>query len=156
MNDQAPDPAMGTRRRTTTTTTSSDENAVDLLGKLTRQGAHLAQEQVSLMQAEVREAANDVKAAVGALAGAAVVGIAGLVVLLMGLGFLLGDAIQSTSWGTTIVGVVALIVAAIMYSAGKKKASATNLKPERTIRTVEDDPAAATGRMNTAGGRNDR
>ena len=108
------------------------------------------------MQAEVREAANDVKTAVGALAGAAVVGIAGLGVTLMGLAYLLGDAIENIGLGTLIVGVVSLIVAAIMASAGKKKAAATNLKPERTIRTAEDTPAAATGHMNTAGGHHDR
>jgi len=33
---------------------SEDHNIVDLMGRLTQQGAHLAREQVSLMQAEVR------------------------------------------------------------------------------------------------------
>lgn len=146
MNNQPHDGQMNSR-----TTVGGDTGVVDLLSKLTHQGAHLAQEQVSLVQAEMREGITDIKEAVGALAGAAVVGIAGLGVLLMGLAYLLGDAIDNTGLGTLIVGILTLIVAAIMYSAGKKKASATNLKPERSIRTLEDTPAAATGHMNTAG-----
>ena len=124
-----------------------DDNVVDLLGKLTRQGAHLAEEQVSLMQAEVRESATEVKQAVGAMAGAAVVGISGLGVTLMGLAYLLGDLIDNTWLGTLIVGVVTLIIAAIMYSSGKSKMNSTHLKPDRSIRTIEDTPDAATGRM---------
>ena len=145
MNVHTTDPEI--RRRTA----DHDPNAIDLLGKLTRQGAHLAEEQVHLMQAEVREATNDIKQAVGAMAGAAVVGVAGLGVLLMGLSYLLGDLIESIGWGTVIVGVATLIIAAILYSGGKKKMSASHLKPERSIRTAEDMPDAATGHMNTTG-----
>jgi hypothetical protein len=129
-----------------------EENVVDLLSRLTSQGAHLAQEQLSLMQAEVREAANDVKQATGAFAGAAVVGIAGLGVVLMGLGYLLGDAIDNVGLGILIVGVISLIVAAILAAGARKKLAAANLKPTRTIRTVEDTPDAVTGHFNSAGG----
>lgn len=124
-----------------------DTNVVDLLGKLTRQGAHLAEEQVSLMKAEMREATTDVKESVGAMAGAAVVGIAGLGVTLMGLAYLVGDLIDNTWLGTLIVGVITLIVAGILYSSGKAKLSTANLKPDRTMRTLQDDAAAATGQM---------
>lgn len=124
-----------------------DENVVDLIGKLTRQGAHLAEEQVSLMQAEVREAATDLKQAVGSLAGAAVVGIAGLGVTLMGLAYLVAGWVENLWLGTLIVGAITLIVAWIMYSSGKAKMRTTELKPDRTIRTVEDTPDAVTGKM---------
>ncbi|MDP4538497.1 phage holin family protein [Qipengyuania sp. DY56-A-20] len=126
-----------------------DENVVDLISKLTRQGAHLAEEQVSLMQAEVRETAHDTKQAVGAYAGAAVVGIAGLGVTLMGLAYLVSEWVESLWGGTLIVGVLTLVIAAILYSSGKSKISATSLKPERSIRTAEDTPDAVTGNMST-------
>ena len=125
----------------------NDDNVVDLLSKLTRQGAHLAEEQVSLMQAEVREAANDTKQAVGAYASAAVVGIAGLGVTLMGIAYLVSEWIESLWGGTLLVGVATLILAAILYSSGKSKLRSSNLKPERTIRTVEDTPDAVSGNM---------
>jgi len=149
MNDQPLNPAMssgGGRGRG-----PGDENVVDLLSRLTSQGAHLAQEQVSLMQAEMRQAVSDIKQAVAAFAGAAVVGIAGLGVLLMGLGYLLGDALDNIGLGILIVGVLALIVAAIMAAGARKKIAAANLTPTRTIRTVEDTPDAVTGHFNSGG-----
>lgn len=130
-----------------------EPNIVDLVGRLTQQGAHLAKDQVSLMQAEVREATQDIKVAIGAFAGVAVLGIAGLGVLLMGIAYFVAQALNDLALGTTIVGVVTLVVAAIMYAGAKKKVSATNLKPERTIDTIEDTPAAATGNMQNSGGR---
>lgn len=130
---------------------SDGGNIVDLVGKLTRQGAHLAQEQVALMQAEMREAVTDLKTAAAAYAGAAVVGLAGLGVTLMGLGYLLGDAIENVPLGILIVGIVSLILAAILYSAASSKTKATHLKPERTIRTLEDTPDAVTGHAHTGG-----
>lgn len=130
----------------------SDDNVVDLLGRLTQQGAHLAEEQLHLLQAEVREAAHDVKQAVGAIAGAAAVGIAALGVLLMGLAYLLGDAIDNTGLATLIVGVLAAIIAAILFAGARKKLRAANLKPERTIHTAQDTPDAVTGHMPSTGG----
>jgi hypothetical protein len=151
MINDAGDPAFDATGRTGR---PGNENVVDLLGRLTNQGAHLAQEQLSLMQAEVREAANDVKQAAAAFTGAAVVGIAGLGVLLMGLGYLLGDAIDNVGLGIAIVGLLSLIVAAIMAAGARKKVAAANLKPTRTIRTVEDTPDAVTGHTHSAGGHN--
>jgi hypothetical protein len=127
-------------------------NIVDLITRLTQQGAHLAQEQVSLVQAEMREGVNDIKEAVAALLGAAVVGIAALGVLLMGAGYLLGDAIDNIGLGILIVGIVSAVIAAILYSSARKKVSAANLKPTRTIRTAEDTPDAVTGHMSNTGG----
>jgi hypothetical protein len=140
----------------TTPRTGASEggNVVDLITRLTQQGAHLAQEQVSLVQAEMREGVNDIKEAVAALLGAAVVGIASLGVLLMGAGYLLGDAIENVGLGILIVGIIAAIIAAILYSGARKKVDAANLKPTRTIRTVEDAPDAMTGHMSSTGGNN--
>lgn len=130
-------------------------NIVDLVGKMTRQGAHLAQQQVALMQAELRESVTDVKAAAAAYAGAAVVGLAGLGVTLMGLGYLLGDAIDNVPLGILIVGIVSLVLAALLYSMASSKTKAANLKPERTIRTLEDTPDIVTGH-GAHGGTNER
>ena len=151
MTDQTPDRAMNPPRSRTAAT--GGDNVVDLLGKLTSQGAHLAQEQVALMQAEVREGVNDIKQAIGAYAGAAVLGLAGLGVTLTGLGWWLGDGIDNVPLGILIVGVITLVIAAILYSTGKAKTAAAHLKPERTIRTVEDTPDIVTGTHPSTGAR---
>lgn len=130
-----------------------DHNIVDLVGRLTQQGAHLAREQVSLMQAEVREAANDIKAAVGAIAAAAVFGIAGLGVLLMGIAYYVGAALEDVPLGTTLVGVATLVLALILYAGARKKVAATSLRPDRSIDTISDTPAAVTGDIPPSGAR---
>lgn len=156
MTDQPHDPVKGTPRWPVGKDQSADHNVVDLVGRLTQQGAHLAKEQVSLMQAEVREATQEIKAAVGALAGAVVFGVAGLGVLLMGFAYLVAQALDNLALGTIIVGSATLVIAGIMYATGKSKADDVHIKPDRTIDTITDTPAAVTGEMHNSGGRNDR
>lgn len=149
MTEKTRSPATGTHDRSG----RDDPNIVDLVSRLTQQGAHLASQQVSLMQAEVREAARDVKVAVSALAAAAVFGIAGLGVLLMGIAYYVGDALDDVALGTTLVGAATLVVALILYAGARKKVDSTNLVPDRSLDTIADTPAAATGDINTSGGR---
>ena len=125
------------------------DNVVDLLKDLTSQGAHLAEQQLKLVKAEVRESATDVKTAVGSMAGAAVVGIAGLGVTLMGLAYLLGDAIENLGLATLIVGLATLALAYVLYRAGANKMSAAHLAPERSKRTLERTPDVIRGSQNT-------
>lgn len=126
---------------------SGGDSLPDLIRQLTQQGSHLAEQQLNLVKAEVRESVGEVKTAVGSMAGAAVVGIAGLGVLLMGLAYLLADAIDNLGLATLIVGIVALVLAYILYSAGSKKMSTAHLSPDRTVRTLERTPDAARGAL---------
>lgn len=130
-----------------------DRNIVDLMSRLTQQGAHLAREQVNLVQAEVREAAQDLKAAVAAMAVAAVVGIAGLGVFLMGIAYFVAQAVDNLALGTTLVGAATLLIALVLYMSGRKKVSATHLTPDRSIETIQDTAAVATGDLHHSGAR---
>src|SRR5687767_3564009 len=96
---------------------SGDSNIVDLLKQLAGQGSHLAEQQLTLIKAEIREATTDIKTAVGGMVGAAVVGIAGLGVVLMALAYLLADAIDNLGLATLIVGLAALALAYVLYRA---------------------------------------
>lgn len=125
-------------------TAGGDEGIVTLLRQLTEQGSHLAQQQVDLMQTEVKSSIADLKLAIGSMAGAAVVGIAGLGVLLMALAYLLGEILPM--WlAALIVGIGAMVVAYVMYRAGAAKMSATSLAPDATRRTLERAPQAVSG-----------
>ena len=128
---------------------AGSDNVVDLLKQLAGQGSHLAEQQLALIKAEIRESTNELKAAVGAMAGAAVVGLAGLGVTLMGVAYLLGDAIEDMGIATLIVGLVTLGIAYALYSGGSKKMRATHLAPDRTQRTLERTPDAVRGDLNT-------
>jgi hypothetical protein len=125
------------------------ENIAELLRQLTHQGSHLAEQQLNLVKAEVRESVTEVKTAVGAMAGAAVVGIAGLGVTLMGLAYLLGDAIDNVGLATLVVGIATLVLAYVLYSSGSKKMRGAHLTPDRTINTLERTPDAARGHLHT-------
>nr|WP_315457150.1 phage holin family protein [uncultured Sphingorhabdus sp.] len=121
------------------------DNIVDLLRDLVNQGTHLADQQLSLIKAEVRESAADIKTAIGGLLGAAVVGIAGLGVLLMGVAYLLAGAIEDLGLATVIVGAVTLLLAFILYRVAASKMAAANLPPERTQRTLQRTPEVIRG-----------
>ena len=145
--------AAGERRprgpATTVKATAESDNLVDLIRQLAGQGSHLAEQQLSLIKAEMRETTSDIKTAVGSMAGAAVVGIAGLGVTLMGLAYLLARAIDDLPVATLIVGIATIVLAFVLYRAGVHKMSATHLTPERSQRTLERTPDIARGDLHT-------
>ena len=125
----------------------ASDNIVDLLRDLVNQGTHLADQQLSLIKAEVRESASDIKAAAGELIGAAVVGISGLGVLLMGVAYLLADAINNLGLATLIVGAIAVLLAFILYRSAAAKMDATHIAPDRTQRTLQRTSDAVRGEL---------
>lgn len=133
------------RKDSTGVTTDGGDTVADLLKQLAGQGSHLAEQQMALVKAEIRESTQDLKAATGAMAGAAVVGLAGLGVLLMGIAYLLGDAIDNVPLATLIVGIATLALAYVLYRSGASKMSAAHLSPERTQRTLQRTPDAVRG-----------
>lgn len=130
------------------TATGDDASIVDLLKRLTDQGSHLAQQQVALVKAEVSDSVGDVKAAIGAYAGAAVLGIGAVGVILMGLAYLLAENTElSLGASTLLVGLVTALVAYLLFRGAAAKTSATHLTPDRSLRTLERTPDAATGKL---------
>ena len=125
------------------------DNVVDLVRQLAGQGSHLAERQLDLIKAEIRESASEMKTALGAIVGAAVVGMAGLGVLLMGVAFLLGQAIDNVAIATLIVGAATLVLAYILYSSASKKMRSAHLAPERTQHTLERTPDMVRGDLHT-------
>jgi hypothetical protein len=120
----APQARARTRRDGPPTSSSSGgDNIVDLVRELAGQGSHLAEQQLNLVKAEIREATTDIKTAMGAMAGAAIVGLAGLA------------------------------LAYVLYRSGSAKMSATHLAPERTQRTLQRTPDVARGELHRENGR---
>jgi hypothetical protein len=124
-----------------------DESLAELVRRLAEQGSHLAEQQMKLVEAEVRSGIDDLKQSAGAMAGAAVLGLAGIGVVLMGVAFLLGQAMPL--WlATLIVGVAALAGAYALYAAGQNKLQSSSPNVERTKRTLERAPSAISGTTN--------
>jgi hypothetical protein len=123
---------------------AKEQGLTGLVSELADEGSHLARQQVSLIEAEVRAATTEVKESIAAMAGAAVVGIAGLGVFLMGISFLLGSAMPL--WlGTVVVAVATLAGAYAMYATGRNKIQSKSMTLGRTRHTIERAPAALSG-----------
>ena len=121
-----------------------DESLGTLLRQLADQGAHLAEKQVELVKAELRSSVADMKQSAGAMAGAAVLGISGIGVTLMGVAFLLATAMPV--WiATLIVGVATLVGAYAMFAAGQGKLQSKSMTVDRSRHTLERAPEALAG-----------
>jgi uncharacterized protein YbjQ (UPF0145 family) len=144
---EVPDPHV--LHRTAPPNSGREENIIDLLKQLAGQGSHLAEQQLALIKAEMRESTSELKAAAGAMGAAAVVGIAGLGVTLMGIADFVGQAIDNLALGTVIVGLVTLVLAYVFYRGGARKMSVAKLAPDRTERTLKRTPDAVRGDLPT-------
>jgi hypothetical protein len=121
-----------------------DDGVPGLVRRLAEQGSHLAEQQLKLIETEIRSGIADLKESAGAMAGAAVLGLAGLGVLLMGFAYLLAEAMPL--WlATMIVAAIALGGAWVMFSAGRKKLQSSALRAERSKETLRRAPTAISG-----------
>ena len=131
-----------------------------LIGEVTRDLSTLMRQELELAKAEVREeankATNEVKAqgakagkGAGMLAGAGYAGHIGVLFLSIALWWALSHLVGH-SWSALIVAIIWLIIAAVLYSMGRKQLKQIDLsglkqvnpKPERTVETLQQVPGA--------------
>lgn len=117
----------------------SQRSLSELFTEMTSEVSTLFQQEVALAKAELREEAGKAGQAAGMLAGAAIAGLVGLLILTMALAFAIGDALENTWLGFLIVGVLLAIAAAVLAQAGRKRLQTINPKPERTLETLKED-----------------
>jgi len=131
-----------------------------LIGEVTRDMSTLMRQELELAKAELREEANkattEVKAqaskagkGAGMLGGAGYAGHLGVLFLSIALWWALSHLVGH-SWSALIVAVIWLIIAAVLYSMGRKQLKQidfsglkqVNPKPERTVETLQQVPGA--------------
>jgi xanthine/uracil permease len=121
----------------------SAESIPELIRDLATDMSTLLGKEIQLAKSEMREAATNVQIAVGAIAGGAVIAMAGLVVLLLSAVLGLSNVLEP--WlAALIVGAVALLIGFIMIKGAQKKMSAKALMPERTLDSVKKDTETLT------------
>jgi F0F1-type ATP synthase assembly protein I len=132
----------------------------DLIGEVTRDMSTLMRQELELAKAELREEANkatgEVKAqaskagkGAGMLAGAGYAGHMLALFLSIALWWALSHLVGH-SWSALIVAVLWGIIAAVLYSMGRKQLKQVdfsglkqvNPKPERTVETLQQVPGA--------------
>jgi uncharacterized membrane protein YqjE len=116
-----------------------------LMGDALSQFSKLLQNEIDLAKAELGEKAQQVGMAAGFLAGAAVLVIPALIMLLFALATALVNGGLSEPVAYLITGVAAAILAAILAMVGIQRLKPENLKPEETIRQLERDKATVKG-----------
>jgi hypothetical protein len=124
----------------------SDLRAITtLVGDALSQFSKLFQNEVDLAKAEFGEKAQQVGVAAGFLAGAAVLVIPALVMVLFALSAALVEAGWSGAAAHLVSALVALILAAVLAAVGMRRLKPDNLKPSETINQLERDRAAVKG-----------
>jgi len=110
----------------------------DLLSEVTRDLSTLMRQEIELAKAELRQSASRAGKGAGMLGGA---GVAGLMVvsfvsvaLWWALGYLIGNA-----WSAVVVAVLWAIIAAVLYTSGRKALKTVEGAPQ-TVDTLKEIP----------------
>ena len=118
----------------------------ELIGEVTNDLSTLMRQEMTLAKAEMKEEAAKTGKAAGMLGGAGFAGYMLVMFLSIAVWWGLGDAI-GRAWSALVVAIVWGIVAAVLYSNGRKKMREVHPRPERTMSTLTDVPDALKGRQ---------
>jgi len=120
-----------------------------LIGDISSDFSTLMRQEVALAKAEVKDSATKAGKGAGMLGGAGYAGHIGVLFLSIALWWALSHLVGH-SWSALIVAVIWLIIAAVLYSMGRKQLKQidfsglkqVNPKPERTVETLQQVPGA--------------
>lgn len=111
----------------------------DLLSDVTADLSTLMRQELELAKAEARESAKRAGRGAGMYAGAGVAGHFVLLFLSVALWWALGAYLIGLGWSAVVVAVIWAIIAAVLYTRGKKEMEAVKGMP-RTADTVKRIP----------------
>ena len=103
----------------------------------------LLRQEVRLARTETREKLGEMTGGIGLVAGAAILAIPGLVILLQAIATMLIVKGMQPQWALLIVGVVVLAIGAILLMVGLGRLKASHLSPDRTLHQIRRDAAVA-------------
>lgn len=120
---------------------ADDRSLADLLSELTSESATLVKQEVRLAKAEAREEVREAGKAVGSAVAGGAVAYAGLIPLLIGLGWGLGLLFDDDlAWlGITLVGLAVALVGALMLKKGLDALKALSPPLDTTAQTLKED-----------------
>ncbi|MET9801146.1 phage holin family protein [Streptomyces sp. NPDC006368] len=139
MAAQFPEPGTDAPRPRGPRSVESDDPSIgDLLSEISTDLSQLVRDEIELAKAEIKQESVKAGKAVGMLGGA---GYAGHLAVLLGsltLIFALAN-VMDIAWAALIVTVVWAVVAAVLYTTGRKRLRTVNLKPEQTMESLKED-----------------
>ncbi len=114
----------------------------DLLSELSHETTTLLKQEVRLAKAEARQEAHEAGAAIGSAVAGGAVAYTGLIALVIGLGWGLGQLFDDDLiWlGITLAGVIVAVVGYLMLQKGLDKVRALSAPPlDTTTQTLRED-----------------
>ncbi len=118
------------------------ESLTGLFGDLWRQTTRLVHQEAALAKAELSEKIGHMALGIGGIAAGGAVIFAGFIILLSSAVNALAPYLppNMAAWlSPLIVGLVIIIIGYIIYASGKSALDASNLKPSRTVASLQQD-----------------
>ena len=123
----------------------SETSVGALIGEVTNDLSTLMRQELDLAKAELKQEASKTGKAAGMLGGAGFAGYMVALFLSIALWWALANGMDE-GWAALIVAVIWAVVAAVLFSIGRKRMRDVNPKPERTVETLKEVPDALKGR----------
>ena len=125
-------------------TTIPNRGVSDIIVDLMKEFSNLMRRELRLARTEVSEKITSVAVGLGLMMAGTGLAVAGLVILLeAGVAAMVNQG-GFTPWqAALIVGVAALIIAAILAAVGMSRLKAQNLAPRKTVEQLQRDAAVA-------------
>lgn len=125
----------------------TDKPLSSLLSELATETTTLVRKEVELARAEMSEKMNQAMTGAATLMAGGFVAFAGFIFLL--LSATIGLSNWVADWlAALIVGAVVAVIGFVMVQAGRKRLSARNLEPKRTLETLQEDKQWAQSQLN--------
>lgn len=121
---------------------NTNKSAGGLLSDALSNVSGLVRSEVDLARAEISENASRAGIAVGLIAGAAIIALVSLNVLVAALIAGLTEAGIDAGWAALIVGALLGILAYVLINKGVNDLKLSSLAPTRTVKNVQRDAAA--------------
>jgi type IV secretory pathway TrbD component len=121
-------------------TTARDERSLgDLFGELSQQTSTLVKKEIELARLEVTRSVTGMARNSAMIAVGGVIGYAGAIVVLIGLGWLLAGLGLPVWLAFVLVGGLTLAIGAFLAYRAMNAMKQVNVVPERTVETIKED-----------------
>lgn len=119
---------------------TDDRSLGDLLGELAGETTTLVKQEIALAKTEIREEVRTAGKNAGIVAAGGAVAYTGLIAVVIGLGWFLGELLADAEWlGILIVGLIVTAIGYALVQKGLTTLKDMDKKPERTIKTLKED-----------------
>lgn len=119
---------------------ADNRSLADLLKELTQETTTLVRQEVQLAKTEAREELREAGRDIGAMVAGGALAYTGLIALVIGLGWGLGELFGGEEWlGITIVGALVALVGYLMLKKGLDKLQRLSPPLDTTQQTLKED-----------------